>query len=79
MEHILMTEKELAGSCAAFVTESTSQTLRNEMTKIFAESQQIQFEMLNHMRAREWYDIRSADSEYIKDTVRKYRDEMSTL
>lgn len=75
----LVTEKEMAETCAVFVSESTSQTLRNEMTKIFAESQQLQFEMLNHMKARGWHDVRNADSGDIRETVRKYREIMSSL
>ncbi len=72
MNDAISNEKHLINAYATFVAEATCQNLRNELTKIITETQQIQFELFNAMNARGWYNIKNAPMEEVQQTAQKY-------
>ena len=75
----LSTEKQITELYATFVSEASCQILRNEITKIFTETQQLQFEVFNAMKARGWYSVKNTDQAAIQQAVQKFRQVMSGL
>lgn len=75
----LSTEKQITELYATFVSEAPCQILRNEITKIFTETQQLQFEVFNAMKARGWYSVKNTDQAEVQKAVQKFRQVMSGL
>lgn len=57
---LLYDEKQMLDLYGAFLQETDSQNLRAEAARIYTESQQVQFELLNTMRTRGWQTGRNA-------------------
>ena len=68
----LSNEKHLLSVYTALLTEASCQELRNELTQIITETQQMQFEFFNAMRTRGWYTIENASLSRVAQTVEKY-------
>ena len=72
MEDALATEKQLISTYATYVAEASCQNLRNEITKIITETQQVQFEIFNAMKSRGWYQIKNASLPEVQQTAQKF-------
>ena len=75
----LSTEKQITDMYATYVSEASCQILRNEITKIITETQQLQFEVFNAMKSRGWYNVKNTDQASIQQAVQKFRQVMSSL
>lgn len=68
----LSNEKHLLSMYATLLAEASCQELRNELTQIITETQQMQFEILNAMRTRGWYNIKNAPLPQVAQAAEKY-------
>ena len=75
----LAMEKQLLHAYGTYIAEATCQNLRNELSKIITQTQQLQFEIFNAMRNKGWYDVKNASIDEVNQAVLKYRQEKSTM
>ena len=75
----LSTEKQLTKLYATAVSEASCQILRNEITKMFTETQQLQFEVFNALKSRGWYQVKNTETADVQQAVAKFRQVMSNL
>lgn len=75
----LSTEKQLTELYATNVSEASCQILRNEITKLFTQTQQLQFEVFNALKARGWYQVKNTEEKDLQQAVAKFRQVMSNL
>ena len=75
----LNTEKQLLNSYGIFLAESTCQNLRNELSQIITENQQVQFEIFNAMKAKGWYQIKNVPMQEMTDAVNKFQQVKTTM
>ena len=79
MNDALATEKQLISVYGTYIAEASCQNLRNEMTKIITETQQVQFEIFNAMKSKGWYNIKNAQLNDVQQTFQKYQQVKSQL
>lgn len=75
----LTAEKDLLHNYGIFLPECTCQNLRNELTQIITETQQVQFEIYNAMKAKGWYCVKQAPMQDVSQTVQKFQQIKSSL
>jgi len=75
----LSTEKQLTELYATTVSEASCQILRNEITKLFTQTQQLQFEVFNALKSRGWYQVKNTETTDLQQAVAKFRQVMSNL
>lgn len=73
MNDVLATEKQIISNYGTYVSEASCQNLRNEMTKIITETQQVQFEIFNAIKAKGWYNIKNAPLNDVQQAFQKFQ------
>jgi len=73
MNDVLATEKQIIGNYGTYVSEASCQNLRNELTKIVTETQQVQFEIFNAIKAKGWYNIKNAPLTDVQQAFTKFQ------
>jgi spore coat protein CotF len=79
MNDALATEKQLISVYGTYISEASCQNLRNELNKIITETQQVQFEIFNAMKAKGWYNVKNAQMGDVQQTCQKYQQVKSQL
>jgi spore coat protein CotF len=75
----LATEKQLLHAYGTYIAEATCQNLRNELSKIITQTQQVQFEIFNAMKNKGWYDTKNATIDEVSQAVMKYQQAKSSM
>lgn len=68
----LSSEKQLLHVYSTYLGEATCPNLRNELTRIFNETQQMQFEMFKAMEQKGWYNTQNAELQQVQQAVDKF-------
>lgn len=79
MNDALATEKQLLHAYGTYIAEATCQNLRNELSKIITETQQLQFEIYNAMKSKGWYVVKNAPVNEVSQAVDKYQQVRSSM
>ena len=69
----LYSENKLINAYGTYLAEATCQNLRNEIDKIIAETQQVQFEIYDAMKQRGWYQTKNAQLQDVQQATQKYQ------
>lgn len=73
MNDALAMEKQIISNYGTYLAESSCQNLRNELTKIITENQQVQFEIFNAIKAKGWYNIKNAPLNDVQQAYQKFQ------
>jgi len=68
----LSSEKQLLHVYSTYLAEASCPNLRNELTKVFNETQQIQFEIFQAMEQKGWYSIQNAELQQVQQAVNNF-------
>lgn len=69
----LSTEKQIISAYGTFLSESTCENLRNELTSILNEKQHIQFQIFDTMKQKGWYNTKNANINDVQTAAQKYQ------
>ena len=75
----LSSEKQLLHVYSTYLAEASCPNPRNELTRVFNETQQMQFELFKAMEQRGWYPIQNAELQQVQQTVDKFNQMKSDL
>lgn len=75
----LSSEKQLLHVYSTYLAEASCPNLRNELTKVFNETQQMQFELYKAMEQKGWYTIQNAELQQVQQAVTKFSQEKNNL
>lgn len=64
-------EKQMLSLYTTFLIEAACQNTRGELMRIITESQQVQFEVFNAMKARGWYPVKHAPMPEVAQALQK--------
>ncbi len=64
-------EKQMLSLYTTFLIEAACQNTRGELMRIMTESQQVQFEVFNAMKARGWYPVKQAPLPEVAQALQK--------
>ena len=67
----LYDEKQMLSLYITFLIEAACQNTRGELMRIITESQQVQFEVFNAMKARGWYPVKQAPMPEVAQALQK--------
>ena len=67
----LYDEKQMLSLYITFLIEAACQNTRGELMRIITESQQVQFEVFNAMKARGWYPVKNAPMPEVAQALQK--------
>ncbi|MCX7772626.1 MAG: spore coat protein [Clostridia bacterium] len=73
MNDALTTEKEVLKAYGTYITESTCDNLRSQLTKIINDKQQIQFQLYDTMRQKGWYQDKKAQLNEVQNAAQKFQ------
>ena len=73
MSDVLRSEKQMITSYGTFLAESTCQNLRNELTKIIGEQQQMQYQIYDVMQKKGWYQSKNANLDDVQTAAQKFQ------
>lgn len=79
MNDALLTEKLLLYAYGTHIAEATCQNLRNELSVIITETQQVQFEIFNTMKNKGWYPVKQAPIHEVQDAIMKFQQVRSSM
>jgi Spore coat protein len=75
----LSSEKQLLHVYSTYLAEASCPNLRNELTRVFNETQQMQFELYKAMEQKGWYTIQNAELQQVQQAVNKFSQEKNNL
>ena len=67
----LYDEKQMLSLYMTFLMEAACQNTRGELMRIITESQQVQFEVFNALKARGWYPVKNAPLPEVAQALQK--------
>lgn len=68
----LSSEKQLLHVYSTYLSEASCPNLRNELSKVFNETQQIQFEIFKAMEQKGWYQSQNAELQQVQQAYDKF-------
>lgn len=68
----LSSEKQLLHVYSTYLAEASCPNLRNELSRVFNETQQVQFEIYKAMEQKGWYTGQNAELGLVQQAVDKY-------
>ena len=68
----LSSEKQLLHVYSTYLAEASCPNLRSELTKVFNETQQMQFEIFQAMEQKGWYSIQNAELQQVQQAVNNF-------
>ena len=75
----LSSEKQLLHVYSTYLAEASCPNLRNELTRVFNETQQMQFELYKAMEQKGWYTTQNAELQQVQQAVDKFTQEKNNL
>lgn len=79
MTDVLASEKHLINMYAVNIIESNCQNLRNILNNALTEEYQLQFEIFNAMKARNWYPVKNATMQEVRQFLDKFTQMRSSV
>lgn len=73
MNDALSSEKQMISAYGTFLSESTCENLRSELTKIINDKQQIQFQIFDAMKQKGWYNVKNANMNDVQTAAQKFQ------
>ena len=69
----LTSEKQIINAYGTFLSESTCENLRSELSKMINDKQQIQYQIFDAMRQKGWYDVKNANMSDVQTAMQKFQ------
>jgi len=73
MNDALSSEKQMIAAYGTFLAESTCENLRQQLSKIINDKQQIQYEIFDTMKQKGWYNVKNANLNDVQTAAQKFQ------